>query len=196
MHTGTDLKLNLGDTVYAVYAGRVSRATRYYGYGNLVVLNHSHGLETYYAHLSAMLVGHGDSVVTGQPVGLGGRTGRATGNHLHFEIREDGKAYNPELVFDFGIKGVRPFPEGGECMAGLARSAGTGGEIHLTPRGNSYAAELASAPMAEYVIKAGDSLWDIARQFNTTVSALCEYNNLTTRSVLRIGRVLKIIPSE
>ncbi len=196
MHTGIDLKLNLGDTVFAAGDGTVSRATRYYGYGNLVVLNHSDGLETYYAHLSAMLVGHGDRVFSGQPLGLGGRTGRATGNHLHFEIRENGKAYNPEWVYDFERSELRPEVFGAEGMASLATLPSSMETVQITNRGNSYAMEMSTASMAEYVIRTGDSLWKIARQFNTTVPQLCEQNNLTTRSILRIGTVLKIIPSD
>lgn len=195
MHTGTDIKLFSGDTVYAAYYGEVSRACSYYGYGNLVVLNHSHGLETYYAHLSKMLVRPGDFIATGQPVGLGGRTGRATTDHLHFEIRENGKAYNPELVYDFENAVIRSEINGKEALADLIRNPKTGEQIAITSRGNSYAMEMSAGQVAEYVIKAGDSLWEIARRFNTSVAALCEHNNLTARSVLKIGTVLKVIAS-
>lgn len=193
MHTGTDIKLNRGDTVYAAYYGEVKRASAYYGYGNLVVLSHSHGLETYYAHLSSILVRPGDFISPGEALGLGGRTGRATTDHLHFEIRENGKAYNPELVYDFENAVIRTEIAGKEALAELIRNPKTGEEISITtPRGNSYAVEMSAGQMAEYVIKAGDSLWEIARRFNTSVAALCEHNNLTSRSVLRIGTVLKI----
>lgn len=192
MHTGTDIKLYPGDTVYAAYDGVVTRASRYYGYGNLVVVNHSHGLETYYAHFSGFLVQRGDTVKTGQPLGLGGRTGRATTDHLHFEIREKGRAYNPELVYDFERCAIRPDIEGKEALAQLIRNPKTGVNFQITARGNSYAAEMPAGQMAEYVIKAGDSLWEIARRFNTSVGTLCEQNNLTPRSILRIGAVIKI----
>ncbi len=195
MHTGTDIKLYKGDTVYSVYYGEVKRASSYYGYGNLVVLSHSHELETYYAHLSEILVQPGEIVAVGQPVGLGGRTGRATTEHLHFEIREEGKAYNPELVYDFENAVIRSEAAGKEALAELIRNPKTGEHISITPRGNSYAAEMLAGQVAEYMIKAGDSLWEIARRFNTSVAALCEQNNLTSRSVLKIGTVLKIFDS-
>jgi murein DD-endopeptidase MepM/ murein hydrolase activator NlpD len=192
MHTGTDIKLYKGDTVYAAYDGVVSRASRYYGYGNLVVVNHSHGLETYYAHLSAFLVQSGDTLRSGQPLGLGGRTGRATTEHLHFEIREKGRAYNPELVYDFENFAIREDVNGKEALAELIRNPKTGENIKITSRGNSYVAETPAGQVAEYVIKAGDSLWEIARRFNTSVGTLCEQNNLTPRSILRIGAVIKV----
>ncbi len=195
MHTGTDIKLYLGDTVYAAYSGEVTRACGYYGYGNLVVLNHTHGLETYYAHLSKILVKPGDFIVNGQPLGLGGRTGRATTEHLHFEIRENKKAYNPELVYDFENGCIKPEIADKEALADLIRNPKTGENIQITSRGNSYTMEMPAGQMVEYVIRAGDSLWEIARRFNTSVSTLCEHNNLSTSSKLRIGMVLKVLGS-
>lgn len=192
MHTGTDIKLYRGDTIYAAYDGVVTRASKYYGYGNLVVISHVHDLETYYAHLSGFLVRTGDTLRAGQPLGLGGRTGRATTEHLHFEIREKGRAYNPELVYDFELFHIRPEVAGKEALAQLIRNPKTGESIQITARGNSYAAEMPAGQVAEYVIKAGDSLWEIARRFNTTVGTICEQNNLTPRSILRIGAVIKV----
>jgi len=101
MHTGTDIKMAKGDTIYASFYGVVTRASSYYGYGNMIVLKHANNLETYYAHLSAFLVKNGDTIWQGQPIGLAGNTGRATTNHLHFEIRENGKPCDSELIFDF-----------------------------------------------------------------------------------------------
>jgi len=182
MHTGTDIKLELGDTVVAAYQGIVTRAQTYYGYGKLVVLNHSHGLETYYAHLSNILVKVGDTIRTGQVIGLGGRTGRATGTHLHFEIRENGKAYNPELVFDFDSHSIKPEAVEKDMLAQLIAKPKIS-QKHVVDMGNTP---------SEYVVKAGDSLWIIARKFQVTINELCQLNNLTTKSVLRIGSVLRI----
>ncbi len=183
MHTGTDIKLNLGDTVVAAYNGFVTRAQTYYGYGRLVVINHSLGLETYYAHLSSILVKAGDTISTGQVIGLGGRTGRATGTHLHFEIRENGRAYNPELVFDFDNHTIKPEIEGKEMLADLIKKP------RVTEK--KYVVDIGDTP-SEYVIRSGDSLWVIARRFQVTINELCELNNLTTKSILRIGSVLRI----
>jgi murein DD-endopeptidase MepM/ murein hydrolase activator NlpD len=192
MHTGTDIKLNLGDTVYSAYSGEVFRACRYYGYGNLVIIKHPHALETYYGHLSKFLVKAGDTIRAGQAIALGGRTGRATGPHLHFEVRENRVAYNPELVYDFANFKVRNDICDKEQLADLITDPKTGENISITRKGTSYLQEMGTSQMVDYVIKAGDSLWDIARKCNTSVSILCELNNITTGSILKIGRVLKI----
>jgi len=100
-HAGTDIKLQLGDSVRAAFSGVVTRAKKYYGYGLLVVLKHSDSVETYYSHLSQLLVNVGDTIPAGTVVGLGGRTGRATTTHLHFEFRVNKIAYDSEKLFDF-----------------------------------------------------------------------------------------------
>ncbi|MDE6120186.1 MAG: M23 family metallopeptidase, partial [Muribaculaceae bacterium] len=84
MHKGVDLKLNIGDTIRAAFDGRV-RITNFErrGYGNYVVLRHTNDLETVYGHLSAFLVEPGAYVKAGDPIALGGNTGRSTGPHLH-----------------------------------------------------------------------------------------------------------------
>lgn len=182
MHTGTDIKLQLGDTVRASYNGIVSRAKSYYGYGLMVVLDHANNLETYYAHLSKSLVKIGDTIKRGQAIGLGGRTGRATTTHLHFEIRENRKTYNPELVFNFSEGTLQPQVTSQSTLASLY-----GGII----KNINNNIEMLERPY-EYVIKTGDSLWKIARRFSITVQKLCELNNLKTSSVLKVGSVLKL----
>jgi hypothetical protein len=182
MHTGTDVKLNLGDTVVSAYNGIVTRAKSYYGYGSLVVISHANKLETYYAHLSQILVKVGDTIRTGQIVGLGGRTGRATTNHLHFEIRENGKPYNSELVFNFDKGNVRPEAVAESSLASLFR---------VFNKIENVSINTINTPI-EYVIKAGDSLWTIARRFRTSIQSLCEINQIQTGTVLRIGSVLKL----
>jgi hypothetical protein len=183
MHTGTDIKLEQGDTVVAAYNGIVTRAQTYYGYGKMVVVSHAHGLETYYAHFSDILVRVGDTVSTGQSIGLGGRTGRATGTHLHFEIRQNGRAYNPEMIFDFENYTVKSDIEGKEMLADLVRAPRVTDRNHIIDMGD--------AP-AQYIVRPGDSLWTISRRHQVTINELCELNNLTTKSILRIGMVLRL----
>ena len=101
-HKGLDIKVYIGDTIRAAFSGKV-RIVRYErrGYGKYVVIRHHNGLETIYGHLSAQLVEEDQEVRAGEPIGLGGNTGRSTGSHLHFETRLCGVALNPALMFDF-----------------------------------------------------------------------------------------------
>lgn len=101
-HYGTDIKLYVGDTVRAVFSGKV-RIVSYEakGYGNYVILRHDNGLETVYGHMSKHLCKENQVVRAGEPIGLGGNTGRSTGSHLHFETRFYGEYINPELLFNF-----------------------------------------------------------------------------------------------
>ncbi len=101
IHTGTDIKLNLNDEVYSAFDGVVRMAKRYSGYGNIVVIRHPNGLETCYSHLNKIKVKVNQEVKAGDLVGLGGRTGRATTTHLHFETRFLGQPFNSEKLLDF-----------------------------------------------------------------------------------------------
>lgn len=102
MHKGVDLNLRIGDTVRAAFDGRI-RITKNEpaGYGNYVVVRHDNGLETVYGHLSRFLVKPNQFVKAGDPIALGGNTGRSTGPHLHFETRFMGLAINPAAIIDF-----------------------------------------------------------------------------------------------
>lgn len=101
-HKGVDLHLKANDTVVAAFEGKV-RVVNYEGkgYGNYVIIRHPNGLETVYGHLNKQLVKENQNVKAGQPIGLGGSTGRSTGPHLHFETRFMGYAINPAAIFDF-----------------------------------------------------------------------------------------------
>lgn len=100
-HTGTDYKLNHGDTVVSAFSGKVRMAKWFSGYGYVVVVRHFNGLETVYSHLSKILVGIEENVKAGDVVGLGGATGRATTSHLHFEMRILGVHFDSELLIDY-----------------------------------------------------------------------------------------------
>lgn len=94
-HSGIDISGNYGDTVVAADGGTVT-FTGYKGsYGNLVVITHDNGVQSYYAHNSSILVSTGTRVFQGQEIALVGSTGRSTGNHVHFEVRVDGVAVDP-----------------------------------------------------------------------------------------------------
>jgi murein DD-endopeptidase MepM/ murein hydrolase activator NlpD len=97
-HQGVDLRAAYGQEVQAASKGIVVFSGDQGGYGTSVVVEHADGTRTRYAHLSATLVRKGDQVGAGEPVGRAGRSGRATGTHLHFEvIGRDGRRMEPQL---------------------------------------------------------------------------------------------------
>ncbi|MCI2081671.1 MAG: peptidoglycan DD-metalloendopeptidase family protein [Bacteroidales bacterium] len=184
-HRGIDLKLNRGDTVRAAFDGVVriaeySRETG--GYGNLIVIRHCNGLETYYAHLSRHLVSSGEIVKAGEPIGIGGSTGRSTGPHLHFETRYQGHAFDPERVFDFTDGVIR------DSILDLKKNY-----FDIRSHYGQTDAEYAAAIAAKYIrIKSGDTLGAIARRNGTTVRNLCALNGIRSTTLLRIGRSLRV----
>lgn len=95
-HTGLDIATASGTPIIATAGGTVKQASWCGSYGNLVVISHGNGVETYYAHCSRILVSVGDTVNAGDTISLVGSTGNSTGPHLHFEVRINGKAMNPQ----------------------------------------------------------------------------------------------------
>lgn len=180
MHYGIDLKMNLGDTVLAVQEGQIIRAGYGYGFGNLVVVRHKNNLTTYYAHLSKFLVKTGVWVNKGEPIGLAGSTGRARGNHLHFEIRENEKPFDPEMVFNFNKMQIREQACDVETLAELHRK--------LKPLG--YATN--AAVPEYYKVRSGDSLWVISSRFKTSIRTICSLNRISENAILQIGQPLKM----
>lgn len=180
MHYGTDLKMQKGDTVYAVSDGIVSRANYGYGFGNIVIVSHKNNLETYYAHLSKFLVAKGNKISRGEPIGLAGSTGRARGPHLHFEMRENGKAFDPEMVFDFEKMTIREEAVEVESLA----------QLHRVLRPKGYGGKVAIPEF--YSVRPGDSLWRISRKYHITINEICRMNKIQENSVLQIGQALRL----
>lgn len=100
-HTGIDIKVSKHDTILAAFDGIVRMSGTARGYGNVIVVRHYSGMETVYAHASKRMVKSGDRVTAGQPIAVSGQTGRATTDHLHFEVRVNGKYFDPNLIIDF-----------------------------------------------------------------------------------------------
>ncbi len=103
MHTGIDLKDGMGAGVKSTAGGRVAFAGQAGGYGNMVEIDHGNGLSTRYAHLSQIDVAEGQAVGKGEIVGRVGATGRATGPHLHYEVRIDGEPVDPVRFLNAGM---------------------------------------------------------------------------------------------
>lgn len=104
LHTGVDLRQEAGAQVKSTAAGRVAFTGSAGGYGTMVEIDHGNGLSTRYAHLSEILVHEGDQIAIGQVVGLVGSTGRATGPHLHYEVRIDGDPVDPMRFLSAGLR--------------------------------------------------------------------------------------------
>lgn len=202
-HKGIDVKVYIGDTIRAAFSGKV-RMVKYEagGYGKYVVIRHGNGLETIYGHMSKHLVAEDEIVEAGQPIGLGGNTGRSTGSHLHFETRLCGVALNPALMFDFKNQDVvgdyymfyRDTYQKESIVANRLRGVNGRGDI-----ASDEDMELAiAAPEATYTknvkfhkVKSGETLSSIARKRHTTVNAICKLNRIGKNIRLMPGQILK-----
>lgn len=212
-HQGVDLPLKTGDPVGAAFAGmvRISNYTR--GYGNLVIIRHENGLETYYGHLSKRQVEPGEWVEAGQIIGLGGSTGRSTGPHLHFETRYEGYAFDPQWLIDFetGLLRHRLFvlkkqylnanskyvpedeDEEYEINLGDQRDREAADSIAAVRKIEQEKAAAEAAAAQYYKIRSGDTLGKIARRYGTSVNAICRLNpGLTAKTTLRVGRSIRV----
>ena len=201
-HKGIDVKVYIGDTIRSAFSGKV-RIVNYEakGYGKYVVIRHYNGLETIYGHMSKHLVEENQEVRAGDPIGLGGNTGRSTGSHLHFETRLCGVALNPALMFDFRNQDVvdnfymfrRDSYTRESVIANRLRGVGATGYASVDDVNDAeVAAAEAYTPTVRYhKVKKGETLAAIARKRGTSVNALCKLNRLTKRSKLMPGQILK-----
>lgn len=201
-HNGVDLKVQVGDTIYAAFDGKV-RVKKFErrGYGYYVVLRHVNGLETVYGHLSKFLVEEDQFVKSGDPIALGGNTGRSTGSHLHFETRFLGKPINPNFIVDFAnftchkdefIVSNNSFHKTRQSSRTIITSPNYKAPEPQRTVASSGPNKFVDGDVKYYRIKNGDTLGAIARRNGTTITNLCKLNNITTRTTLRIGRSLRI----
>lgn len=203
-HKGLDIKVYTGDTIKAAFSGKI-RIVRYEpnGYGNYVVIRHHNGLETIYGHMSKHLVRENQDVRAGDPIGLGGSTGRSTGAHLHFETRLCGVALNPALMFDFRNQDVigdyytfrRSSYTRESAQATRLRGAGSSNYTSrdvLQPQASvKNTRQTGKSARGLHKVKKGETLSAIARKRNTTVNALCQLNHISKGARLLPGQILK-----
>lgn len=193
-HNGIDMALKVGDTICAAFDGRVrfSKATDT-GYGTLIIIRHDNGLETYHGHLSARLVEENDRVVAGQPIGLGGNSGRSTGPHLHFETRFYGQSFDPERIINFRTGELR---RDYFLLKKSYFSIYSKYSQDFNAEAERYAADKKenelSAEKRYYKVRSGDYLGLIAKRNGTTVSAICRLNGISPNTTLQIGKVLRV----
>ncbi len=172
-HKGLDIKLNKGDTIRCAFDG-VVRYAKYNrgGFGNLIIIRHYNGLETYYGHLSKIHVKVNEVVKSGDHIGLGGSTGRSRGPHLHFEVRYKDIPLDPFRMIDYDNRKLisNTFP--------------------VTKRvfyPNDFAAN------AQVVrIKSGDTVGKLARRYHTSVKEICAMNKIKPTTTLHVGRSIRV----
>ncbi len=178
VHQGLDIKVQTGDTIYAAFDGKV-RITAFQrrGYGHYIVVRHNNGIETLYAHLSKKLVKENQNVKAGDPIGIGGNTGRSSGSHLHFETILMGKSIDPAAMFDFknqkatGDSYVYRKPGSKYVENGKVKTAGPEPKYHK--------------------VKSGDTIERIARKYGVPQKQIFDLNGLNSRSVIRPGQSLR-----
>jgi len=175
MHKGTDIKVQVGDSIRAAWGGQV-RIVGWdpRGYGYFVVVRHDNGLETVYGHLSRPLVDEYEQVPAGYVLGLGGNTGRSTGSHLHLEIRYLGEAIDPAKFIDFSTGKLRNEQE---YVIGIRAMKQARAE---------------AAAMKWHKVKQGDTLSGIAKKYGTSVKRLCQLNNIKETKILQIGMKIRV----
>lgn len=179
-HNGLDIKVQRGDTIRAAFDGKV-RITSYQrrGYGHYVVIRHGNGLETVYAHLQRKLVTQDQNVKAGDPIGLGGNSGRSTGPHLHFETVLMGKSLNPALFFDFP----------NQRMTGEFYTYYKPGMRHYDAKSGKMIVE---GPEPKYhKVRKGETVSTIARKHGVSQRTIFKLNGINSRTILRIGQSLR-----
>lgn len=175
MHYGTDIKVQTGDTILAAFDGKVRvKSFDRRGYGNYLVLRHNNGLETVYGHLSGFIVDSEEVVKAGQPIGLGGNTGRSTGSHLHFEFRFIGKPINPIEIIDF---------------ANFV--AHTDNYTFVKKKQEAASNKYTKGQVQYHKIKSGDTLYAVSKRYKISVQQLCKLNKITATTKLRIGQNIR-----
>jgi len=204
-HKGLDIKVYIGDTIRAAFSGKVrvvkNQGLRK-GYGKYVVIRHPNGLETIYGHLSKWLVEENQEVRAGDPIALGGNTGRSTGSHLHFETRLCGVALNPAIMFDFANQDVvgdfytfhkDSYVYDGYLATQLRGANGKNGYdpalVNSPNMGKSR--DTANSSTRFHKVRKGETLSAIARKHGTSVNAICKLNRISKSARLRPGQILK-----
>ncbi len=195
MHSGVDIRLESGDPVSAAFDGVVRMARYYSGYGNCVVIRHFNGLETLYGHLSKINVKVNQAIKAGEVVGLGGRTGRASCNHLHFETRFQGKAFNPKQMIDFETYSLLTDTFSiTKATFGRTRDylPGTSGNIATDKDELTNTSKSKAKSKKYHTIKSGDTLYSLSRKYGTTVNQICSINGMKASKTLKIGTKVRV----
>jgi murein DD-endopeptidase MepM/ murein hydrolase activator NlpD len=198
LHTGLDIKLYTGDPVQCAFDGKVRLAKYYHGYGYTVVVRHYNGLETLYAHLSKINVQVNQDIKSGEVIGLGGSTGRATTSHLHFETRFLTQPFNPEIILDpynYCLKSDKLIIDKSTFLVNHSNHSNSNAlndsliaENPIDPAVNKHK----KTTNVYHTIQKGDTLYSLAKKNGTTVEDICALNKITVSTTLSLGRRLRI----
>lgn len=191
MHYGIDIGLSVGDTIRAAFSGKV-RISSYEGrgYGHYIIIRHPNGLETVYGHLHRRFAKEGTVLKAGDPIGLGGNTGRSTGPHLHFEARFMGVPLNPDHLIDF-TEGA-PRMDVYTFRRGASQKTSSGTSIASRASAKRSKASGSAATIRTYRIRRGDNITSIAKKHGLSISQLCKLNGISTKSKLTAGKSLRV----
>lgn len=219
-HNGVDLPLKVGEPIRATFEGKVRYSTyNSGGFGNLVIVRHSNGLETWYGHLSRRNVNINDYVKAGDVIGYGGSTGRSTGPHLHFEVRYCDQTFDPERLFAFEEGELRYQTFALERSFFNIRSRETDQLEEYddfeniasikSEEGEEASAEDILAYLSEnekkkredeyrksqevyHTVSKGDILGTISRKYGVSIDQICRLNDITRSTILQLNKRLRV----
>lgn len=202
MHSGIDIKVGKKEPIYAAFDGVVRVSKKDGAYGRYIVIRHYNGLETLYSHATRNLVRPNQKVRAGEKIALAGQTGRATGVHLHFEVRVAGQPINPNLLLDTSNKKLKDTnlyvtKQGSRIVASnseikSAQPTPVSDDDSKKNRKKSKRKSKKSSSNSGYTVRKGDTLYSIARDNNTTVDAICKLSNISAKSPLSIGQKIRL----
>ena len=180
-HYGVDTKNASGDSIFCIFDGVVRIAKRNKTYGNVVIVRHYNGLETFYAHCSKLLVEPNREVKAGDLIALVGSTGRSSGPHLHFETRYKGVPFNPEYLIDFEKKKLISDTLVITKETFSLRSGNSSSSTTTSPSGAVY-----------YKVRSGDTLSTIAKKYKTSITNIKKLNGLKS-DFIREGQRIRVL---
>jgi LysM repeat protein len=212
-HKGLDIDLKTGDTVLNMFDGIV-RYAQYNngGFGNLVIVRHYNGLETYYGHLSKIKVKVDQKVKAGDLLGLGGSTGRSYNPHLHLEVRYQDHPLDPFTFIDWEKKvmktnlliltkrafspwdlGIPPAEISKPNYTTISyNTTQTDTDQTDTNQVTQTQQQVGDVKMAYHVIKKGDTLYSIAKSNGTTLAQICDWNGIKDPNKIYLGQKIRV----
>ena len=203
-HKGLDIDLKTGDTVLNMFDGIV-RYAQYNngGFGNLVIVRHYNGLETYYGHLSKIKVKVDQKVKAGELLGLGGSTGRSYNPHLHLEVRYQDHPLDPFTFIDWENKILKtnvlvldkkafsPW-DMGIPPAAISQPNYKTVSYHATEPTEVTTTQETNVNVVFHTIKKGDTLYSIAKANGTTLQQICDWNGITDPNKIYLGQKIRV----